>query len=61
MTSLREGADAARVIRTFIETYDGRDPDDRHVAQRIRIRLQREIYRREREFYSEFVDIGGEA
>ena len=61
MTALREGAEVARAIRTFIETYDARDPADRLVAQRIKIRLLREIYRREREIYPEFVDFGGEA
>lgn len=61
MHDQRSSADAARTIRTFIETYDSRDPDDRLAAQRIKIRLLREIYRRERDVYPEFVDHGGEA
>ena len=61
MHDQRGGTEAVRVIRTFLETYDGRDPADRQAAQRIKVRLLREIYRREREIYPEFVDLGGEA
>ena len=61
MTPSRDAAETVRAIRTFIETCDGRDPADRQVALLIRIKLQREIYRREREIYPEFVDVGGEA
>lgn len=54
------GSEAARNIRDFLASYDALDPSDREVAARIRERLQREIYRREREIYPEFVDLGGE-
>lgn len=48
-------------IRDFIATYDGRDLTDRWIAARLVERLHVELYRREREFYPEWVDHGGEA
>ena len=62
MTDRRlHGSETVRIIRAFIASYDVRDASDREVALRIRERLHRELYRREREHYSEFVDVGGEA
>lgn len=55
------GSESARTIRAFISSYDERDASDREVAFRIRERLHREQYRRERVLYPEFVDLGGEA
>lgn len=63
MTSVarESAAQTAQVIRDFIAIYDRHDPDDRAVAAHIRARLQRELYRREREQYAEWIDHGGEA
>jgi len=48
-------------IRAFIAAYDAHDPSDRQIAVRIREVLHKEIYRRERDRYAEWVDLGGEA
>ena len=56
----RSGAETAQAIRAFLSTYDARDVSDREVAARIRMRLHSELYRREREQYPEWVDLGGE-
>jgi len=56
----RTGEEAARTIRAFLATYDARDASDRQVALRIRERLNSELYRRERELYPEYIDLGGE-
>jgi hypothetical protein len=53
-------ADAAQMIRDFIAVYDRHDPDDRAIAAHVRVLLQRELYRREREHYPEWIDVGGE-
>ena len=55
------GSETARIIRTFIASHSSWDASDREVAKRIKDRLQRELYRRERESYPEFVDFGGES
>jgi hypothetical protein len=61
MAAQRRGDDAsAQAIRAFLATYDGRDASDRQIALRIRERLHSELYRREREHYPEWVDLGGE-
>ncbi len=49
------------LIRDFIATYDRTDPTDRWIRTRLLERLHGELYRREREHYSEYVDLGGEA
>lgn len=49
------------MVRDFIATYDPRDPVDRHLRVRLLERLHGELYRRERERYPEWVDVGGEA
>jgi len=54
-------ADTVRVIRSFVASYDRNDADDRAIAVRIRQVLHSELYRREREIYAEWVDLGGEA
>ena len=56
----RGGAETARAIRAFLATYDGCDASDRQIAMRIRARLHSELYRREREQYPEWIDLGGE-
>lgn len=56
----RSGAETAQVIRAFLATYDARDACARQIAYRIRERVHSEIYRRERKFYSEWIDLGGE-
>ncbi len=48
------------LIQDFIATYDRNDPTDRWIARILRERLQGELYRREREHYSEHIDLGGE-
>lgn len=48
------------MVRDFIATYDPRDPIDRLIRIRLLERLHGEMYRREREHYSEWVDHGGE-
>ena len=53
-------AETVRAIRDFIAIYDRTDADDRAIAASIRDRLQRELYRREREDYPELIDIGGQ-
>jgi hypothetical protein len=53
--------DGAKAIREFIAVYDRTDPEDRRIAARIGGMLQSELYRREREEYPEWIDIGGEA
>jgi hypothetical protein len=60
MTSPHTSADAARAIRDFLAVYDRHDLDDREVATHIRERFLREMYRREREHYPEWIDVGGE-
>ncbi len=60
MVTHRDGGETAQAIRGFIAAYDGR-ASDQQVAARIRERLHRELYRREREQYSEWIDYGGEA
>ena len=55
-----DASETARMIRSFIATYDARDASDRQVAMRIRERLHSELYRRERELYPQWVDLGGE-
>lgn len=50
-----------QLIQDFIDSYDRGNPLDRWIARRLLECLQGEIYRREREVYPEFVDIGGEA
>ena len=56
----RSGAETAQAIRAFLSTYDASDASDRQVAMQIRGRLHRELYRREREQYPEWIDLGGE-
>lgn len=58
--SHRDGEEAAREIRAFLASYDGRDASDREIAAQIRARLHSELYRREREHYPEWIDHGGE-
>lgn len=53
------GLETVRAIRSFIAAYDARN--DRQIALRIRERLHGEQYRRERERYPEWIDVGGEA
>jgi len=54
-------SETVQVIRTFIASHSTWDDADREVARRIKDRLQRELYRREREIYPELIDLGGEA
>ena len=61
MVEQHRGAETARAIRAFLATYDASDASDRQVATRIRERLHSELYRREREQYTEWVDLGGES
>ncbi len=56
----RDAAETAQAIRDFIAVYDRSDPEDRAIAAQVRDLLQRELYRREREHYAEWVDVGGE-
>jgi hypothetical protein len=49
------------LIQEFIDRFDRSDSVDRWIALRLLVRLQGEIYRREREIYPEWVDHGGEA
>ena len=58
--SHRDGAQTAQAIRVFLSTYDASDVSDRQIAMRIRERLHRELYRRERELYPQWIDLGGE-
>ena len=60
LESHRRGEETAQVIRAFLATYDGRDASDRQIAMRIRERLHRELYRREREQHPQWIDHGGE-
>ena len=48
------------VVRDFIATYDPSDPIDRRIATRLRERLHAALYRRERERYAAWIDVGGE-
>ena len=48
------------MLRNFIETFDRKDPIDRWIRDRLLERLHGEQYRRERERYTEWVDLGGE-
>jgi hypothetical protein len=50
-----------QVVQDFIDTFDRTDPTDRWIAKRLLERLHGELYRREREHFPEFVDLGGEA
>jgi hypothetical protein len=47
-------------IQRFIREYDRTDPHQVHIAKRLDERIHAELYRREREYYEEWVDIGGE-
>jgi hypothetical protein len=49
------------IVQDFIATYDRTNPTDRWIAKRLTERLHGELYRREREVYPEWVDVGGEA
>ena len=61
MVQSRGGVETARAIRAFLSTYEASDASDRQIALRIRERLHSELYRREREQYPEYVDLGGES
>lgn len=61
MMDQSRGQDAAQAIRAFLATYDRSSASDRQNAFRIREQLHSELYRREREQYSEFIDHGGES
>lgn len=50
-----------QVVQDFIDTFDHTDPTDRWIAKRLLERLHGEMYRREREHFPEYVDLGGEA
>lgn len=58
--SHQRGEKTARMIRAFISSYDG-SGEDRQIASQIKEKLHSELYRREREHYSEWIDHGGEA
>ena len=60
MEQHRAGLETAQAIRAFLSTYDASDASDRQVAMRIRGRLHSEQYRREREQYPDWIDLGGE-
>ena len=47
-------------IRDFIATYDQYDPEDRAIRTRLIEQLYSELYRRERESFSEWIAFGGE-
>lgn len=49
------------MVRDFIATYDHRDLTDRRIRKWLLERLYSELYWREREWYPEWVDLGGEA
>jgi hypothetical protein len=49
------------IVQDFIDTYDRTDPTDRWIAKRLSELLHGELYRREREIYPQWVDLGGEA
>lgn len=55
------GKEIVQVINAFLATYDKRSASDRQISFRIRERLQGELYRREREQFPEWIDLGGEA
>lgn len=59
MTNQQEAA--AKSIRTFITLLDDASEDTRRIAARIRNRLQRALYRHERDDAPEWVDMGGES
>ena len=54
------GSETAAAIRSFITAYDAHDASDREIASHILQRLHSELYRRERESYPEWIDLGGE-
>lgn len=47
-------------IDNFVTTHDRCNPNDRRIALRLLELLHGELYRREREHYPEWVDVGGE-
>ena len=49
------------MISNFIATYDRSDSTDRWITLRLTELLHGEIYRRERDRYPEWIDVGGEA
>lgn len=51
---------SAQMLRSFRAVCGGRS-FERQVAVRIREALRSEIYRRERDQYPEWIDLGGEA
>jgi len=55
-----EGGITPQLIRDFIATYDRSDPTDRWIAARLSERLHGELYRRERDRYPAWIDVGGE-
>jgi hypothetical protein len=63
VTEAQEIAALATVqeIRDFIAVYDPSDAFDRQYAAQIRQRLNSELYRRERDRYPEWIDLGGES
>ncbi len=49
-----------QVVQAFIDSYDHTDPTDRQIAKRLSEHLHGELYRRERETYPQWIDLGGE-
>jgi len=47
-------------VQKFIREYDRSDPHQVYIAKRLDERMYAELYRREREYYAEWVDLGGE-
>jgi hypothetical protein len=61
MTETTSVAITPQLVQAFIDDFDRSDPTDRLIARWLIEKLQGEIYRREREHYPEWVDVGGEA
>ena len=59
-TQMLTSDQTAQAIRAFFVRYDPNNATERGVAYRIRERLHSEIYRRERTYHPEWIDIGGE-
>jgi hypothetical protein len=54
----KAASETAELFRAFFAAYDARSTHDRQLALRIREQVHRELYRREREQFPEWVDLG---
>ena len=60
MAGMRSRLEIMRDVEDFVRAYDRNSAEDHAIAGRLRERLYSELYRRERDKYPEWVDLGGD-